>query len=178
MIYNRVGAPEGGRVHYFLLYLNAPTYNVINEYANKSYLLLRYKKRTLLSVITVVRTNPRTYRLTYYNVKTGASLYKSFPTAKRCAAWVNAFAFKEKDDEKRAYANERMCKAFSSKLKMLMRYQCRTQAGLAQDVGISQQTIRAYLNKKYLPTWDVLQKIADVLGVDAVWLTLSEKSEV
>lgn len=63
-----IGAPLGGRVHWFLY--NLPDfikrlYVVRYDYALHNYAMFRYKKRSLIDLFMIVRTSRRCWRCIY-----------------------------------------------------------------------------------------------------------------
>ena len=66
----RVGAPVGGRVHWFIYHLPnciKRLYTLRFDYLYHNYYLIRMRKRTLRDCFTIVRTSRRCWRCMYYN---------------------------------------------------------------------------------------------------------------
>lgn len=108
MIYHKVGAPKGLRVHWFLIrmpqYLRS-NYYVGYDYEFHNYFLFRRSLafgKTWLShsdFFTVVRTSRCCWRMTAYNVATGAAVYESARTSTALLAKIERIARQWHDDE-------------------------------------------------------------------------------
>ena len=163
------GAPKGGRVHWFLWCLDIrirKRYVVSYDYATHNYALYRKNKQKLSSVVLVVRTCDRTFRLMYHNELTGQTLYRSFISAKKTAQWLNDFLLHEELNEKEAIERELLLENFSKRLSKLLLKHHITQSEFASKLGYRQQTVSKWLHKEYLPTNDVIEKTANFFGVD------------
>lgn len=96
-----IGAPKGGRVHWFKMCLSRYirlNYYISYNYAYHNYFLMRkadtYNDNTicLLDYITVVRTCQMCFRITGHNVATGESVYFSSSTSEVAALKVEEMA--------------------------------------------------------------------------------------
>ena len=81
----RVGAPPGGRVHWFIY--NLPNcikraYKIKFDYDYHNYYLIRCRRMTLRDCFTVIRTSRRCWRCTYYNADYDYFEYFSAMTSK------------------------------------------------------------------------------------------------
>ena len=171
---NNVGAPKGGRVHWFWHYLNDFTkerYVVRFDYAEHNYFCYRKEKSRLLSVLIIVRTSPLCFRVTYHNVITKKSFYRSFKSAKKLADWFNKFVLTEDKFETEALELEKLKKCFSARLRKIMREKSVTQTALAQELNLRQQTISKWLKKEYLPPPATIEQVANFFEVGFEYFT-------
>lgn len=94
MIMNRVGAPEGGRVHWLLWALRGEfmkTYTCDFNYMFHNYRFVRYKEYRLSKVIDefiVIRTSKKCWRVMYYNHEKQIFKYLSADTYRECASRI------------------------------------------------------------------------------------------
>ena len=164
-----MGSPKGGRVHWFW-YLLSPEikkrFTLSMNYGEHNYLLYRRKKSTLVSVVAVVRTCKRCFRMTYHNALTGKSLYKAFKSARALAEWLNEYLTFEINEECDVITRERQEQHFARTLKKLMKQRNVTQSTLSLAVHISQQGISKIINRKWYPPKEVVKRIAEFFGVD------------
>lgn len=97
----RVGAPLGGRVHWFLLNLSSYVRNNFScryEYLYHNYILHRrvaqFSKNNVryMSVFVVNRTSKKCWRVMAFYVDTAEVKYKSFKTSIAACAWIDSVA--------------------------------------------------------------------------------------
>lgn len=72
----RVGAPDGGRVHWLLHNLTPEfkgKYTLLYNYNRHNYTFVRYRGRKLYEIFIVMRTSIHSWRCVYYNDE-----YKAF----------------------------------------------------------------------------------------------------
>lgn len=84
----RVGAPKGGRVHWFLFHLNKDIfkhYILEYDYSQHSYLLYRKVKTSLYDMFVVIRTSKHCWRLSYVCASEKRYVYLSCKTSRECA---------------------------------------------------------------------------------------------
>ena len=170
----KVGAPKGGRVHWFLHYLTPFTrkrYVISFNYADHNYFCYRKEKSKFLSILTVVRTSPLCFRVMYHNFRTKKSFYRSFESAHKLATWFNSFVLTEDVAEREALELELLKKHFSARLRKIMRLSSVTQTALANELNLRQQTISKWLHQEYLPPPEVIEKVANFFEVDFEYFT-------
>lgn len=91
MIKKHPGAPKGGRVHWFLLFLDeeiARRYKLSYAYLYHRYRLTRYRKQTLVDEFIIVRTSLHCWRVVYFNNNTNEILYNSFQHFQEVHQWI------------------------------------------------------------------------------------------
>lgn len=98
----RVGAPPGGRVHWFIY--NLPVcvkraYEIKFDYEYHNYYLIRYRKRVLRDCFTVIRTSRRCWRCTYYNADYDYFEYFSSMTSSDLARKIERVYIKMRNAE-------------------------------------------------------------------------------
>lgn len=103
----RVGAPKGGRVHWFLL--NLPCYVTENyrcsfDYEKHAYFLFRRCAQiskgnfAISDFYTIVRTSRRCWRVTAHDMVSKETVYKSAQTSAGAGKIVAEYARKWHDD--------------------------------------------------------------------------------
>lgn len=107
----KVGAPPGGRVHWFILHLKTLTrqnYRLVYDYEYHNYKLIRVLRRTLIDEFTIIRTSRRCFRCIYCNLQNRYFKYFSAQTSKGLAELIEKEVKRQLDAEKinRAYSEE------------------------------------------------------------------------
>ena len=97
------GAPKGGRVHWFLHYIERipeiiDNYRVIYDYPFHNYFIYRASVLTVFKdFFIVMRTSVRCFRVMYFNAITKDFEYKSFKKIAPLVAWVKEKAILNKE---------------------------------------------------------------------------------
>lgn len=97
----KVGAPKGGRVHWFLL--NLPQYVVRNywvyyDYPTHDYLLCRKCKHVSLrsfnfmDIYIIKRTSRKCWRLMAFNMETAQTVFRTFRKSAEVAEYIGELA--------------------------------------------------------------------------------------
>lgn len=87
----RVGAPKGGRVHWFLFQLHKDIkkhYQIDYVYTNHSYLLYRMQGRFIYDLFTIIRTSKKCFRVSYVCKSQRLFFYQSFKTSNEASYYV------------------------------------------------------------------------------------------
>ena len=169
VLQDRVGAPKGGRVHWFLHWLSRDvrlTYRISFDYKEHKYCLIRYAKTKIKSVFILCQTSQKSFRVMYHNTTTLKTIYLTFPNARSAAEWFNALVLTEEQDEESALYREIEKSNFAYNLKFLMRLYGITQEILADYLGIRQQTVSKYLKRQTVPSDRVVRKIEKFFGLE------------
>lgn len=98
----KIGAPEGGRVHWLLWHLSQQfkkTYRLRFDYEYHNYHFTRYEKQTPIDEFIVIRTSRRCFRCMYYNFGYDYFEYFSEATSKDMAAHMERLFEKIKRSE-------------------------------------------------------------------------------
>lgn len=96
-----IGAPKGGRLHWFLL--NLPLSVRVNyvasyDYLYHNYMLIRkhehYSKKSFheTDYFIIVRTSKRCFRVTGHNITSGQTVYKSFKSSQAVADYIGTIS--------------------------------------------------------------------------------------
>lgn len=83
---SKVGAPPGGRVHWFLWNLTSDLkrmYDVVFDYEFHNYFLIRYNQRTMSDMFLVVRSSRKCWRCMYFHREYKYFEYFSETTSKK-----------------------------------------------------------------------------------------------
>lgn len=163
------GAPPGGRVHWFLHWLSEDVrkyYRVSYDYSEHRYCLIRYEKAKIKSIFILCQTSKKTFRTMYHNLTSKKTLYVSFINAKSSAQWFNNFVKTEMQEEAEALNVEIKKAKFARNLKKYMRHYGIPQEALADFLGVKQQSISRYLNRKSIPSESKIRKLEKFFGVE------------
>ncbi len=105
MVHNRkVGAPSGGRVHWFLWNLPAylkRMYDVVFDYEFHNYLLIRYNARTMSDMFLVIRSSRKCWRCMYFHREYRYFEYFSEQTSKQLVEHIEKIVRKIQDSEEK-----------------------------------------------------------------------------
>lgn len=99
-----MGAPIGGRVHWFIWNLSPITkklYRLSYDYDYHNYRLARFRRRTLIDEFVIIRTSRRCFRVMYFNAENNYFEYFSAQTSKQAAEMVDKKINRQIEAERR-----------------------------------------------------------------------------
>lgn len=105
MTKRKAGAPMGGRVHWFIMFLPREfkrTYQLRFDYEYHNYHFTRYDKRTPIDEFIIIRTSRNCFRCMYFHFEWNYFEYFSEETAREAAEHVIAVYNKVRASEERA----------------------------------------------------------------------------
>ena len=102
----------------------------------------------------------------YHNLTSKKTLYLSFINAKSSAQWFNNFVKTEMQEEAEALDVEIQKAKFARNLRKYMRYYGIPQEALANFLGVTQQTVSRYLNRKGFPIEAKIRKLEQFFGLE------------